>query len=149
MSLWSIEVLQLAKCNNEHELYDLDTDPHQMTNLLSENEKVSLSHHILGIGIPKVVLRLDSLLLVLKSYKGKVCVTLWKALHPNRAVNCLKDALNEVYDHFYEAEQSTRVVFDEYMRGYLLHAEGPQFDFDRDGQGNNLIRDGLLWHEWV
>uniref|UniRef100_L2FFP9 Arylsulfatase n=1 Tax=Colletotrichum fructicola (strain Nara gc5) TaxID=1213859 RepID=L2FFP9_COLFN len=46
-------------CNNEHELYDLNTDPGQLNNLLHE-ESQSIS--LLGLPIEKIVSRLDSLL---------------------------------------------------------------------------------------
>lgn len=104
---------------------------------------------ILGINIAKLVPRLDSLLLVLKSCKGQVCVKPWKALHPGGEVTTLRDALDARYDHFYELEQTTRVKFEECVRGYLLDAEGPQFDFKEDNKVNMFLRDGLPWYEWV
>ncbi|KAF4907265.1 Arylsulfatase [Colletotrichum viniferum] len=49
-------------CNNEHELYDLNTDPGQLNNLLHEE---SQSTSLLGLPIEKIVPRLDSLLLAM------------------------------------------------------------------------------------
>ncbi|QKX53241.1 uncharacterized protein TRUGW13939_00317 [Talaromyces rugulosus] len=163
-------------CNNEHELYDMtvrlfifmvlrhllsidaskekadceQADPHQLHNLLSTDDKENqTSHAILGISLPKVVARLDSLLLVLKSCKGQVCVKPWKALHPQGEVTSLKDALDTRYDYFYKEKQTSRVYFDECARGYLLDVEGPQYNFESNDEGNSFIRDGLPWYEWV
>ncbi|KAJ5833279.1 arylsulfatase [Penicillium riverlandense] len=119
-------------CNNEHELYDMTTKNNY------------LSHKILDTDLAKVVPRLDSLLLVLKSCKGQVCVKPWKALHPRGEVVTLEDALHARHDNFYEIEQTTRVRFEECARGYILDAEGPQFD-----EGKMILRDGLPWYEWI
>ncbi|OJJ50209.1 hypothetical protein ASPZODRAFT_139525 [Penicilliopsis zonata CBS 506.65] len=137
-------------CNNEHELYDMNeersianpikTDPHQMHNLLLDKEEATiLMHH----PIPKLVARLDALLLVLKSCKGASCVEPWRALHPRGGVDTLADALSARYDRFYELEQP-RVRFNECERGFLLHSEGPQFE-----SAGKMFRDGLPWYEWV
>ncbi|EOO00839.1 putative arylsulfatase protein [Phaeoacremonium minimum UCRPA7] len=56
-------------CNNEHELYDLNTDPYQLKNLLHKDEDTPLT--LLGVPIEKVINRLDSLLFVLKSCKSQ------------------------------------------------------------------------------
>ncbi|GKZ31401.1 hypothetical protein AbraIFM66950_011977 [Aspergillus brasiliensis] len=134
-------------CNNEHELYDMTTDPYQLNNLLSlDGQHKVPSHTVLNVDLPKVIQRLDSLLLVLKSCKGRVCVKPWSALHPRGEVKTLKDALDVRYDHFYEIEQTTRVQFNECARGYFLDAEGPQFD---QGTAYGVLRDGLPWYEWV
>ncbi|KAJ5619462.1 arylsulfatase [Penicillium lagena] len=132
-------------CNNEHELYDMTTDPYQLHNLLSTEDKEHLpSHKILDTDLAKVVPRLDSLLFVLKSCKGQVCVKPWKALHSRGEVITLKDALHARHDNFYEVEQTIKVRFEECARGYLLDAEGPQFD-----EGKMALRDGLPWYEWI
>ncbi|PYH91597.1 arylsulfatase [Aspergillus ellipticus CBS 707.79] len=137
-------------CNNEHELYDMTTDPHQLHNLLSTDNQIDLSSdNILNVSLSKLALRLDSLLLVLKSCKGQACVKPWEALHPGGEVTTLKDALDERYDDFYELEQTTRVHFEECVRGYLLDAEGPQFDPGNSAEGSVFFRDGLPWYEWV
>ncbi|CAL5872188.1 uncharacterized protein PFLUO_LOCUS6446 [Penicillium psychrofluorescens] len=132
-------------CNNEHELYDMTTDLYQLHNLLSTEDKEQLpSHNILDTDLTKLVPRLDSLLLVLKSCKGQVCVKPWKALHPHDEVLTLKDALHARHDNFYEMEQTTRVRFEECARGYILDVEGPQFD-----ERKMIFRDGLPWYEWI
>ncbi|OJI79581.1 hypothetical protein ASPTUDRAFT_59643 [Aspergillus tubingensis CBS 134.48] len=133
-------------CNNEHELYDMTSDPHQLHNLLSTNGLPNAtSHIILNVDLSKVVQRLDSLLLVLKSCKGQVCVKPWDALHPRGEVTTLRDALDVRYDFYYEMEQTTRVQFNECARGYFLDAEGPQF---AQGTEYEVLRDGLPCSIW-
>jgi hypothetical protein len=98
---------------------------------------------ILGLPVGKVAARLDSLLLVLKSCKGERCVKPWRALHPEGEVSTLKDALSPQFDSFYEHEQ-VRVRYGRCEPGYIIDAEGPQFD--KDGL---FFRGGLPWGEWV
>lgn len=87
--------------------------------------------------------RLDSLLLVLKSCKGEVCVKPWHSLHPKGDVLTLEDALSSQFDHFDEVEQK-KLRFNRCENGYLLDAEGSQF-----GPNRMVYRDGLPWHHWV
>ena len=101
------------------------------------------SQTLLGLPIGKVVARLDSLLLVLKSCKGERCVKPWKALHPSGDVSTLKQALSPRFDRFYEREQ-VRVRYNRCEQGYIIDAEGPQFDSD-----GIMFRDGVRWSEWV
>jgi hypothetical protein len=92
--------------------------------------------------LEKVVDRLDSLLFVLKSCKSKSCVRPWEALHPQGNVAGLWDALSSRFDGFYV--QQERVRYDHCELGYIVDAEGPQFE--RDGL---VYRHGTAWHEWV
>ncbi|KAL2264167.1 hypothetical protein VTK26DRAFT_1285 [Humicola hyalothermophila] len=138
-------------CNNEHELYDLETDPYQLHNLLHPSHPSPQT--LLGIPLPKVLARLDALLFVLKSCKGQTCVRPWQALHPGADgdVHTLRDALRSEFDVFYEQQQK-RVSFDRCEMGQIIDAEGPQFE--RDGvvytKGASLIkRHGVGWSEWV
>ncbi|KAI1616951.1 arylsulfatase [Exophiala viscosa] len=132
-------------CSNEHELYDMRTDPGQMHNLLFEEEVLSPTNpsFLLGVPVQKIVARLDALLFVTKSCAKESCVRPWSSLHPYGNVSTLEDALSPLYDHFYEVEQR-RVVFDRCENGYIIDAEGPQFE--RDGI---MYRDGLPWDTWV
>ncbi|KAL2065831.1 hypothetical protein VTL71DRAFT_3501 [Oculimacula yallundae] len=128
-------------CNNEHELYDMNIDPSQMHNILSNSH--SAGYTIAGLPTSKVVARLDSLLFVLKSCKGLTCRQPWKSLHPKGDVSSLQDALSARFDHFYEVEQQ-RVEYNFCSNGYLIDAEGPMWE----NQGS-VFRDGLMWYEWV
>lgn len=114
-----------------------------MHNFLYDFPQPRESESILGHPIEKVVARLDSLLFVLKSCKGERCVKPWKALHSDGNVSTLKDALNQRFDLFYEQEQK-RVKFTRCEQGYILDAEGPQFDAE-----GLVYRDGARWSEWV
>ncbi|KAI1180576.1 alkaline-phosphatase-like protein [Nemania sp. FL0916] len=113
-------------CTNEHELYDLKTDPGQLRNLLVPTTAAEKARTLNGYPIDKVVSRLDSLLLVLKSCKEDTCVYPWEALHPGENVHSLDDALSVWYDEFYLTQQD-KVSFSRCELGHFLDAEGPQF----------------------
>ncbi|KAL2679158.1 hypothetical protein Neosp_009920 [[Neocosmospora] mangrovei] len=127
-------------CNNEHELYDMNEDPGQLNNLLHPD---SPSGTLLGLPIGKVVSRLDTLLYVTKSCKGAVCARPWHALHPRGNVETLQHALSQRFDGFYESQQE-RVSFSRCEAGYLVDAEGPQFD-----QEGSVYWDKLAWSDWT
>jgi hypothetical protein len=91
----------------------------------------------------KVIARLDALLFVLKSCKGQTCVRPWHALHPAGNVQNLHDALASRFDVFYEQQQK-KVHYDRCELGYILDAEGPQFETD-----GLVYRQGVRWSEWV
>lgn len=118
------------------------TDPYELHNLLHEDEQALAPSHLLGVPLAKVVDRLDSLLFVLKSCKGQVCIRPWEALHPQGNVETLKDALSPRFDQFYV--QQKRVSYDHCEDGYVVAAEGPQFE-----QDGYVYRQGLPWSEWV
>ncbi|KAH8176395.1 sulfatase domain-containing protein [Sarocladium implicatum] len=131
-------------CNNEHELYDMSRDPGQMDNLLSEKAAAQVQW-LFGLPANKIVSRLDSLMLVLKSCKGETCRTPWRQLHPSGNVRSLKEALHPEFDDFYEKEQA-RVKFDFCWNGYWPEAEGIMFET----AGKVLYeRDGLNWDSWT
>ncbi|KAI1260494.1 Arylsulphatase [Xylariaceae sp. FL1019] len=141
-------------CTNEHELYDMRTDPYQLTNLLSPSNSPSSQTNTsssftntpspntttnnatspLGITIsstPPLTLpissisaRLDALLFVLKSCSGVSCRFPWLSLHPEGDVSSLVDALDPKFDHFYE-EEMVRVYFAYCANGLVPSAEGP------------------------
>lgn len=118
----------------------VQTDPGQLNNLLYEE---SQSTSLLGLPIEKIVSRLDSLLLVTKSCKGSVGTHPWRSLHPQGNVDTLRDALSPRFDSFYQ-QQQVRVEYSRCEMGYLVDAEGPQFE--RDGL---VYWKGLHWGEWV
>lgn len=112
-----------------------------MHNLLHDDEKATAPSEILGVPLAKVVDRLDSLLFVLKSCKGQVCVQPWEALHPQGNVRNLVDALSPRFDRFYA--QQVRVEYDYCAAGYVVQAEGPQFESTPE------YRRSVPWQEWV
>ncbi|KAL4901997.1 hypothetical protein BDW74DRAFT_66581 [Aspergillus multicolor] len=124
-------------CSNEHELYDLTTDPYQLNNLFTAKEQPT---EIFGHPLSQVISRLDSILLVLKSCKGATCIKPWDVLHPGGSVQNLKDALNPLYDAFYTSQ--ARVSFDHCEHGYIPEVEGPQ-------DAIPFTRYGLNWDVWT
>ncbi|KAK8062980.1 arylsulfatase-like protein [Apiospora hydei] len=137
-------------CSNERELYDLNTDPGQMVNLLDPEEKgtTSSSSPLGGVPLRKMVSRLDSLLFVLKSCKAATCIRPWEALHPGGDVRSLADALSPRWDRFYE-ERERGIWFDRCEMGFILDAEGPQFGDEEEGQAEEALRHQAAWHEWT
>ncbi|KAH8594600.1 alkaline-phosphatase-like protein [Bisporella sp. PMI_857] len=111
-------------CTNEHELYDLTTDPYQIKNIHPSVSAKAAT--ILGLPISKVLPRLDALLMVTKSCVGRTCTAPWSVIHPANDVHTLKDALAEAYDAFYEKEIAEQVRFDKCELGYIVESEGPQ-----------------------
>jgi hypothetical protein len=112
-----------------------------LRNLLHADEVAPAT--LLGVPFAKVVSRLDALLFVLKSCKGQTCVRPWQALHPAGNVQSLQDALAARYDDFY-VHQQKKVSYDRCEAGYIVDAEGPQFE--RDGL---VYRHGASWSDWV
>jgi hypothetical protein len=98
---------------------------------------------LLGFPVAKVAARLDALLFVLKSCKGRTCVEPWHALHPDRNVEKLSDALSPRFDQFYELQQK-KIAYNRCEDGYIVDAEGPQFE--KDGL---VYRHNSRWSDWV
>ncbi|KAG8666705.1 hypothetical protein FPOAC2_11823 [Fusarium poae] len=127
-------------CHGEHELYDLQSDPGQLRNLLDTEAPQPVQ--LLGYPLESVVARLDALLLVGKTCKGLVCSQPWKTLHPQGDVKTLEDALSLEFDEFY-VKQQPKVSFGWCAGGHVLDAEGAQFE-----------KEGLAywrpdWSNWV
>lgn len=165
----------------------LQNDPHQLTNLHPTSRSANQLRPTPPLSTPfsttttnpsplltqfplhKILSRLDSLLLVLKSCKGRrACTQPWSVLHPSTAspntnhntntnnnadidrdrdgdsagVKNLWDALNPKYDRFYGEEQR-RVEFSRCEQGYIVEAEGPQ-----DVRAY-VERGGVGWSEFV
>ncbi|EAU30364.1 conserved hypothetical protein [Aspergillus terreus NIH2624] len=110
-------------CSNEVELYDLTTDPYQITNLASNRVRFA-NHTVAGRPLHQVINRLDALMMVVKSCKEDSCREPWKELHPGGYVENLKAALSPAYDAFYARQP--KVHFRNCEEGYLISAEGAQ-----------------------
>lgn len=126
-------------CTNEHELYDLSKDPHELNNLYPEKSNSGPEQQLLGVSVSRVVARLDALAMVLKSCKGSVCVKPWAELHPQGNVQTLEDALSAKFDDFYAAQ--VKVEYNWCANGYILEAEGPQDVY--------AYRTGTDWSLWT
>ena len=123
----------------------LQADPYELHNLYSDgildgNDDRTLFGH----PISQVLLRLDALLLVLKSCQGATCVRPWKVLHPAGDVRDLPDALHTQYDQFYR--EQVKVAYSRCESGYLVNAEGAQ---EPQIYRDLTSRDGISWHHWV
>lgn len=70
-----------------------------------------------------LVPRLDALLMVLKTCKGRACTHPWEVLHPAGNVATLIEAMNPDFDDFYFGQQ--KVAFERCEKGYILESEGP------------------------
>ncbi|KAF5849867.1 hypothetical protein GGP41_005356 [Bipolaris sorokiniana] len=112
------DIACIVWCTNEHELYDMKTDPGHMKNLW--NATGAVGNYTVGRLQP----RLDALLMVLKSCKGQVCVKPWEILHPRGDVKRLGDAMNPKYEGFYASQP--KVAFEECALGYFPEVEGSQ-----------------------
>lgn len=95
-----------------------------MTNYLGEEASLQSEYTLAGRPFKHVVSRLDSLLMVLKSCKGKECHDPWATLHPKSKIKNLKQALDSEYDVFYESQP--KVSYSSCQLGYLVDQEGPQ-----------------------
>jgi len=70
--------------------------------------------------------RLDALLAVLKTCKGRVCTHPWSTLHPEDDVNTLHDALDARFNGYYEEQlKDQRVHFLQCEKGYIAESESP------------------------
>lgn len=124
----------------------IKNDPHQTTNLASSGTH-SESTIIANRPLPRIISRLDALMLVLKSCSEDSCRHPWQHLHPAGTVNSLADALDEGFDEFY-ADQP-KVAFSECSLGYHTWAEGPQ-QFNAFGQGGDEKRGwGMFGLGWI
>ncbi|KAL8877296.1 MAG: hypothetical protein Q9192_008702, partial [Flavoplaca navasiana] len=89
-------------CSNGHELYDMNTDKGQTTNLYNSDPAKVFPY---GLGprpeaLKQLQARLDTLLLVMNDCKGLTCVKPWQALHPKCDFESLTDVLQGKFDGF-------------------------------------------------
>lgn len=136
----SFTILRWANHTRFGETYFLtgsQTDRYQLNNLYHDIDFSELS--IQGFGLSKIINRLDSLLLVLKSCKGDTCIHPWKSLHADGAVSSFRDALHLIYDEFYQSQH--KVSFSRCELGQILDAEGPREPL--------VYRHGLSWAMWT
>jgi hypothetical protein len=97
-------------------------DPHQLNNLMLGNQ----TQILLGRPLSQVISRLDALLMVQKSCKRTACQRPWTELHPAGDAVSLPGVLDSRFDGFYA--KAAKVGFSRCDMGYLVNAEGPQFE---------------------
>lgn len=144
------------RCTNEHELYDMKSDPFRMHNLYPSNTTApDPITHLVGFPhtpISSLLARLDALLLALKACEGEACRRPWKPLHPKGNVETLKQAMSPRYDDFYEREQE-KVTFEACAEGYLPWLEGAMepmpFRGEEGGGGGELVKGRRRAGGWV
>lgn len=101
----------------------VQNDPGQMRNLyLSDHSALRADFSIFGRGFKDIVSRLDALMMVLKSCKGRACTHPWETLHPKGNVMSLTDSLKPKFDAFYE--EQPKVFFTKCELGYIKDSEG-------------------------
>ncbi|KXJ96085.1 arylsulfatase precursor [Microdochium bolleyi] len=125
-------------CTNEHELYDMKTDPVQLNNIYNTTSP------IYGYPPAKLIARVDALLLTLKDCKGVSCRLPWQTLHPAGDVRTLADALDPKFDDFYISGQK-KVSFSACVPGYVLEYEGA---VGATPYGGGLA-DQARWEDWT
>ncbi|KHO00417.1 arylsulfatase precursor [Metarhizium album ARSEF 1941] len=106
-------------CTDEHQLYDMRADPHQMNNLYGIQGNTS------GYDVAALTARLETLLLTLKNCKGRVCRQPWERIFPDPSdlVFSLEEAMNPKFDDFFLRRQP-RITFSECTVGYMPELEG-------------------------
>lgn len=118
-------LLYTVWCSGEREFYDVTRDPAQMHNYFDPSHTALQVHYqLLGRSFKRVTDRLDALLMVTKSCKGRGCREPWGVLHPGGDVGDLAGTLDERFDAFYESQP--RVSFASCVKGHVVSEEGPQ-----------------------
>jgi N-acetylglucosamine-6-sulfatase len=135
-------LLYTVWCSGERELYDVARDPAQMHNYFDPSHTALQIHYqLLGRPFKHVTKRLDALLMVTKSCKGRGCREPWGVLHPDGGVDSLAGALHETFDAFYE--EQPRVSFKSCVKGHVVSEEGPQDVRPWSGGGDDGLDDGV------
>ncbi|CAI0644619.1 unnamed protein product [Colletotrichum noveboracense] len=94
-------------CTGERELFNLNDDPEQTVNLLSDTSQALILveyFEVSGRGTSEVVHRLDAVIMALKDCEGRRCSRPWSALHPDGDIVSLEQALDTKYDGFYKGQ---------------------------------------------
>ena len=125
-------LLYVVWCTNERELYEMNNDPIQMQNLaitfgapLAPSSPGTAPFNSAEY-VANIQNQVDTLLMVLKTCKGRTCVQPWRVMHQDGSVNSLKDAMDSKYDSFYAGQPKIRYVT--CAQGYLRGLEGPGAD---------------------
>ncbi|KAF5351283.1 hypothetical protein D9758_007985 [Tetrapyrgos nigripes] len=131
-------------CTGERELYDLKTDPYELTNLaLNSPSQEFDSFNFSTPSLTSLASRLDALLVVLKTCVGEVCRDPWSAVFPANStdpaeqkdqapvggqspVTRLSDALSPKYDAYFES--LPKFKYEKCQFGYFEDLESPKWE---------------------
>lgn len=118
-------------CTGERELYDLNTDPYQVRNILAplnaEGRFTPFNRSSLSTDNRRLVERLDGLLLVLKTCKGNSCRQPYHELFPSEGkLHALSQVLDAKYDDYFA--NLPRVQWSECILGFQSRMEKPEWD---------------------
>jgi hypothetical protein len=102
---------------------DDQSDPHQTLNIAASS-KLRSEYQLSGRPLEQVLLRLNALIMVLKTCKGQTCIRPWTSLHPDGSVNSLKLALQKRFDDFYESQP--QMWFLECPAAYIAEVENQE-----------------------
>jgi hypothetical protein len=145
-------------CTGERELYDLAHDPHQVRNLLAPLNDVgpfaefdstdNHGRHVLSHQHQRLLERLDSLLLVLKTCVGEICHKPYRALFPASSfdatggeVYSIAQVLDAKYDWYFHS--LPRVRFSKCALGYQSRFEYPEWKAEWAYKGDTDIGDSV------
>ncbi|KAJ4245524.1 hypothetical protein NW762_014033 [Fusarium torreyae] len=117
------------------------SDPFQTRNLAADSQ-TSLDYQILGRPLTKILTRLNALIMVLKTCKGRVCTHPWETLHPDGSIIGLHHAAHEQYDSFYQHQPT--MWFSECPEAYIAEVEN-QEDVKPFTQEMIVQRPGFDW----
>lgn len=84
--------------------------------------------------LTSLITRLDSLILALKTCKGKPCVEPWNTLLPDTGITTLEGAMDKQYDQYFS--ELPRVEWNVCDAGYIAEVEGPMWD---DGLAEGFV----------
>ncbi|ETN40584.1 uncharacterized protein HMPREF1541_04861 [Cyphellophora europaea CBS 101466] len=147
-------LLYTVWCSGEKELYDVEADPYQLTNLHPTSNASSSADHILHFPLPsptsssssslsttpitisRLLPRLNALLTVLKTCVATQCTDPWRELHPDGSVQDLSGALARGFDEFYERQDP--MEFTRCERGYIRESERPLLGVRPWGMGGGM-----------
>lgn len=91
-------------CTGERELFDLKTDPEQLSNLLeaSNAQGAFPQLNVKSSSIEATAARLDGALLWLKTCNGQGCADPWPHLFPSGEVKTFAQAMDPKYDVYFQ-----------------------------------------------
>ncbi|KAI4601673.1 hypothetical protein KJ359_011804 [Pestalotiopsis sp. 9143b] len=109
-------------CTGETEFYDLKSDPFQTRNMAAEGS--TSGYHIAERPMSEILSRLNALVMVLKTCKDQACTRPWEVLHPDGSVRSLSQALQKLFDSFYDDQP--QMWFSDCPLGYFAGVENQE-----------------------